>query len=235
MKAYPLFCLATLLAVTIAPPGRGGAVIREPGAIYLEDLVDRPVKLQTLAATPIYYLSDMGRYLGTIPKGQIVELQAIADEAYRVRGPARQGQVAGWVDPKNLTKLKKEFLDSLQKNAARKAEVDDLVARNEVAINMTPEEVLQSLGKPSKKTARLDAGGRVDVWEFVRYQRVPQQVTAYDRFGRLTTSFIYVKVPAGKLAVTFENELVSALEQSEGTLEKDARVKIVAAPLAVFF
>jgi hypothetical protein len=231
MKAVA-FLLLSLLPAVAAP---SGAVIREEGAVYLEDVIPKPLKLAVTADAPIYYKIDMARYLGTLQRGQLVEVQAISDRAYRVRGTARQGQVAGWVDPKFITPLKKEFIESVEQNAARKAEVDALIAKNEVAINMTPEEVGRALGKPGKKTARLDARGREEVWEFIRYERVPQEVTGYDRTGRLVTTITYVKVPAGKLSVSFQNNLVSALEQSEGVLERDARVKLVPAPFAVVY
>lgn len=231
--------LSALLAASVfyfaVPLAWAGAVIREPGAIYLEDLVPKPVRLTVLEPAPIYYQSDMGRYLGVLKKGQQVELQAIGDEAYRVRGLAQQGQVAGWVEPKFLAPLKKGFVENLRQNAARQEEVAALIARNEVAVNMTPEEVVAALGKPSKKTSRVDAKGREEVWEFIRFERVPQEVTGYDRFGRLVSSLVYVKVPAGKLSVVLVDNLVTALEQSEGTLERDARVKIVPAPFAVAF
>ena len=152
-----------------------------------------------------------------------------------MRGQAQQGQVLGWVEPKYLSPLKPEFLANLKQNAARQAEVEALIARNEVAINMTPEEVTRALGKPAKKTSRLDASGREEVWEFVRFERVPQEVTGYDRYGRLVTNYVYVKVPAGKLSVTFKNNLAAALEQSEGTLDRAARVKIVAVPFSLFY
>lgn len=192
----------------------------------------KPVRLTVLDSAPIYYQSDMGRYLGMLKKGQQVELQAIGDNAYRVRGQAQQGQVAGWVEPRFLAPLKKEFVENLKQNAARREEVAALIARNEVAVNMTPEEVVAALGKPSKKTSRMDANGREDIWEFIRYERVPQEVTGYDRFGRVVSNIVYVKVPAGKLSVVFSNDLVTALEQSEGALAA-ARAKIVPAPFAV--
>ena len=91
-----------------------------------------------------------------------------------------------------------------------------LIAKNEVAINMTPEEVAASLGKPAKKTSRLDAEGREEVWEFVRYERVPQSVTGYDAADELVTQHVYVKVPVGKLAVTFANNLVSVARAKRG-------------------
>ena len=233
MKALPSPLAAALFLAPLF--AQAGAVIREDGAVYLEDFIKQPVRLTILAETSIFYQSDLRRYLGTIRKGQIVELQAVAENAYRIRGKAQQGQVAGWVMAASLSPLKQEFLDNLRKNAARKSEVDALIAKNEVAVNMTPEEVVKALGKVSKKTSRLDANGREEVWEFIRYERVPQQVTAYDRNGRLVTNIVYVKVPSGKLAVTFQNNLVSTLEKSEGTLDRDARVKIVSAPITVAF
>ncbi len=232
MKAL-VFLLCALVSAARAAPS--GAVIREEGAIYLEDLLPRAVKIKTLAAAPIFYTIGMQRYLGTLKPGQVVELQAIGEGAYRVRGAAQQGQVAGWVDPQFLTTLKPEFVESVRQNAARKAEVDALIAKNEVAINMTPDEVMRSLGRPAKKSSRLDAEGREETWEFVRYERVPQSIMGRDFYGRLVSSVIYVKVPAGKLAVTFQKNLVAALEQSEGTLDRDARVRLVPAPFAVVF
>ena len=61
----------------------------------------------------------------------------------------------------------------------------------------------------------------------------PQETFGRDQNGNLVTSIVYVKVPAGKLAVTFANNLVTSLEQTEGSLEKAAQAKIVPAPFVV--
>lgn len=231
----PLTLSLLLLAfTTLAEAAPSGAVIREPGAIYLEDLIPKTIHATVAVDAPVFYHNDMERFLGTLRKGQIVELQAIdeASRAYRVRGQAQQGQVAGWIDPKNLLPLKAEFIDTIKQNAARQRDVQALIAKNEIAINMTPAEVTASLGKPGRKTTRLDANGKEDVWEFVRYERIPQQVQGFDQAGRNVLTTVYVKVPAGKLSVVFDNSLVSSMEQTEGNLERDARVKIVTAPLA---
>ena len=232
MKTLPLF-LAALLLSTAAQAAPSGAVVREEGAIYLEDLLPKPVRLAVIADAPIHYKIDLERYLGTLKKGQIVELQAVADLAYRVRGVAQQGQVAGWVDPKFLNPLKKDFLENLKQNAARRDEVNALIAKNEVAINMTPEEVMRSLGKPAKKSSHLDAKGREETWEFVKYERVPKETYGHDQAGNLVKTVVYVKVPVGKLAVSFADNLVSSLEQTEGTLDRAAQVKIIPAPFVV--
>lgn len=234
VKPLPYF-LAALLLCAAAQAAPSGAVVREEGAIYLEDLLPKPVRLATIADAPIYYKIDLGRFLGTLKKGQIVELQAVSDAAYRVRGKAEQGQVAGWVDPQFLNPLPKDFLENLRQNAARREEVNALIAKNEVAVNMTPEEVLQSLGKPPKKTSHLDAKGREETWEFVKYERVPKEVVGRDTEGNLVKTIIYEKVPSGKLAVSFVNNLVASIEQTEGTLNRAAQVKIIPAPFVVGF
>lgn len=234
MKAFPLFLCAVFFGAA-AHASTSGAVIRETGGIYLEDLLQKPVRLATISEAPIYYKIDLQRYLGTLKKGQLVELQAISDTAYRVRGVAQQGQVVGWVEAKYLNPLKKEFVENLKKNEARREAVLALIAKREVAINMTPEEVSLALGKPTKTISRLDASGREDVWEYIRYERVAQQQVGRDSFGNLVTTVVYVKVPVGKLSVTFANALVAALEQSEGSLAKDAHASVVQAPFVIAY
>jgi hypothetical protein len=232
VKALPLLLFAAFLCASAHAATISGAVIRETGAIYLEDFVPQPVRLATVADAPIYYKKDLKRYLGTLKKGQFVELQAVSENAYRVRGVAQQGQVAGWVEAKYLSPLKKEFLASLTQNAARRDAVLALIAKKEVAINMTPDEVALALGKPTKTTSRLDAAGREDIWEYIRYELQPQETVARNGFGNVVTAVTYVKVPVGKLAVTFANSLVSALEQSEGSAH-NVRQSVVQPPFTV--
>ena len=68
-----------------------------------------------------------------------------------------------------------------------------------------------------------------------RYTRVPQETTGYDRTGRLVTTTVYVKVPSGKLTVNFENSLVTALDQTEGTTDVQVAPRIIPAPILVAF
>lgn len=227
---------ALLLALSLPLLGFAASNLpREVGAIYLEDLALKPLKLATTVDSNVASKPADGRYLGTIRKGSPVELLAVLDNLARVRGQAQQGGVAGWVELKSITPLKAEFLDSLRQNAKRKAEVDALIANGEVALNMTPDEVSAALGKAQKKTSKLDAGGRKETWEFVRYARVPQDTTGYTRDGRLVTTTVYIKVPAGKLTVNFENNLVTTLEQSEGNTDVQAVPRILPAPILVVY
>ena len=223
------------LALLAAQASAATALPREQGAVYLDDLAIKPVRLAVLGEAPVYGQIANGRYLGILRRGTTAELVAIAEGVLRVRGTAQQGGVVGWVPATSLTPLKPDFVESLRKNATRKTDVDVLIAKGEVALNMTHEEVTSALGKPQKKTSKLDAKGRQDVWEFIRYARVPQETTGYDSLGRIVTSLVYVKVPAGKLAVSFENNLVSALEQSEGTNAVPGPIRLVPAPVVMVY
>ena len=176
-----------------------------------------------------------GKCLGVLRRGTTAEVLAISDTALRVRGTAQQGGVAGWVPATGLTPLKADFVESVKKNAQRKADVDALIAKGEVALNMTHEEVTAALGRAQKKSSKLDAKGRQEVWEFIRYARIPQETTIQDVQGRPVITTVYVKVPAGKLSVTFQNNLVSSLEQSEGTTEVAAPTRLVPAPVVLVY
>lgn len=231
MKALLAALLLPLPALHAAD--RASGLLREPGAIYLEDFSIKPVKLTAVADAGVLGKPGDGRFLGTIPKGAQVELVAITDNAFRVRGNARHGGVVGWVDISAIQGVKPAFLESIRTNAKRKAGVDALIEKAEVALNMTSAEVNASLGKAQKKTSKIDAGGRKDIWEFVRYTRVPQETKTLDRDGRLVTNTIYLKVPSGKLTVTFENGLVTSLEQSEGNTDVQAPIRLVPAPIVI--
>lgn len=230
-----VFAAAVCFFLPFAAPVQAAPLVREPGAIYLEDVLPKPLKINVTAEGPIYFDAGFTRYLGVLKGGQLVELQAVLDNAYRVKGQAHQGQVVGWIEPKYLGALKPDFLANLKLAARRAEEVKALIAKKEAAINMTPEEVQASLGKAGKVSSRVDAAGRHDVWEYIRYEVVPQQVNGgLDRFGNPVVNTIYVKVPIGKLAVIFDNNLVTALEQNENNLGKDSQVKIIAAPINVY-
>ncbi len=137
--------------------------------------------------------------------------------------------------PKYLGALKPDFLANLKKAAQRQEDVKALIARKEVAINMTPEEVTASLGKAGKTTSRLDATGQHEVWEYVKYEEIP---AAGEQRLRPPGQYRLVhhlrQSPLGENIHHFENNVVTAIEQSEGNLAKDSQVKILATPIDVY-
>ena len=208
--------LLVALAVPLAA-ARAGGLPREKGAIYLEDFFPRTYHLRVLTEAPIYFNADQARFLGTLQRGELVELQAVSDTqgVLRVRGQASQGQVVGWVPARYVSPLDAAFVDGLRRSVERRKQVQALVAANEVALNMTPEEVTASLGQPGKKTSHADAQGVAETWDYLRYEQVARQVSGVDAFGRTVVSVVYERVPVGRFGVVFADGVVSAIDQSE--------------------
>jgi hypothetical protein len=229
-------------------------IIRETGAIYLSDFDQKPLRLRILRPAHSYFDIGMTRYAGTLRFPQIVQVEAFADYGCRIRGNAQQGGVAAWIPYNELEPLPKGLLENLKLSEERRKAVDALIARNEVAIGMTIEEVQRSLGRPQKITNRADKEGTRQVWEYIKYDLIPQTTytPGYQPFvtypGRhrkpapvivqnpgYYPNTIYVKVPVGTLTVSFKEGVVDALDQSEGTLVGASQVSIVTPPINVYW
>lgn len=231
-------------------------IVREPGAIYLSDFAEKPLRLQLVREAPCYFDIGLSRYAGTLRFPQAVQVEAFAEHACRIRGNARQGGVAAWIPYADLEPLPKDFLENLRKAEDRRQQVEALIAGNEVAVGMTEQEVRRSVGRPQKKTRRADKDKVSQVWEYVRYQLIPQTTTAPGVSQTIVnipgqtnqppvtiigsgptwySSTIWVKVPVGKLQVVFEDGIVESIEETEGTLLQASGARIVAPPLEVFW
>ncbi len=245
-----------MLVLAFACTGNASPIIRAPGAIYLSDFGVKPLKLKVLEAAPAYFDTAQTRFAGNLRFPQVVQIEGMdSNGLLRVRGNARQGGIVAWVNPRFLEPLPEHFAENLRKSEKRRIEVESLISRNEVAIGMTPDEVGRSLGKPQKRTNRANTSGSQQIWEYIKYQLVPQttfvpvnnqtivsfQKTTNSPGGTLiqnnqglAPNTIYVKVPVGTLTVTFKDNVVEALDQSEGTTS-GGQVSVVIPPLNVYW
>lgn len=243
--------LALFLATASAAP-----IIREPGAIYLSDFGLKPLRLKILEPAPAYFDTAQSRYAGTLRFPQTIQIEGVdLNGLLRIRGNAQQGGIAAWVNPRFLEPLPPDFVGNLRKSEARRIEVEALISQNEVALGMTDAEVARSIGRPQKKTSRADRSGTQQVWEYVRYKLVPQTTyvpvnnqavvtfqptpngpggALFQNFPGYSASTIYVKVPIGTLTVTFKDNVVDSLDQSEGTTAS-GQVSVVTPPLNVYW
>lgn len=257
MKFLPGLVFALLILFSGQAVMQAAPIVRDPGAIYLSDFGQKPFRVKLLRAAPSYFDINLTRYAGTLRFPQVVQLEAVSDHAVRIRGNAQQGGVAAWIPYNELEPLPENFVSNLRKSEERREIVDALIAKNEVAIGMTSEEVRRSLGKPQKTTKRADKSGTQQIWEYVKYELVPQTTYApgYNQTvitypgtpkkpggtfvqtgGGYVANTIYVKVPVGTLTVTFKDNLVDSLDQSEGTLVgKSGQVSIVTPPINVYW
>jgi hypothetical protein len=253
MKLLPRFAAFLFL---LAGEIDAAPIIREAGAIYLSDFGQKPLRLKVLRPAPCYFDIGMTRYAGTLRFPQTVQVEAFADDGCRIRGNAQQGGVAAWIPYRELEPLPEGLLANLKKSEERRRLVDALIARNEVAIGMTVEEVGRSLGKPQKITNRANEQGTRQIWEYIKYTLVPQ-TTYFPGYGQTIVKYpgapkrpqtvivqggagyypntIYVKVPVGTLKVSFRDGIVDALDQTEGTLAGGGQVSVVTPPVNVYW
>ncbi len=233
-NALPLLAvLVGLLNLAQADLQPKSKLLREEGAIYLDDFLDKPLKLKVLKPANSYATLQGDRYLGTLRRGQEVTVLAISDRAYRVHGKAQQGDIAAWVGPAFLKQLKPEFIANLKKAAERKIIVDELIANEEVAMGMTTEEVLASLGKPTKRTSKVTKTGKTDTLEYIIYEKVPQTRYVRDAFGQLRRQTYYVKVETGRTTIEFENDVAISIAESETNQDRDD-LRTIPAPVLLF-
>jgi hypothetical protein len=236
-----------------------GPIAREAGAIYLADFAKQLPRVKLNGAAPCYFDADMRRYAGTLRFPQTVQLDAVSSGGkIRVRGNARQGGVAAWIEPTFLDGIPPDFMENLRRGDARRRQVEELIARREVAIGMSLDEVARSLGKPQKRTSRVGPDGARQIYEYIKYDLVPQtaympgyaQTTVRETWqpesGRkldtlvvqsssgYNAATVYVKVPVGTLIVIFEEGVVESIEQTEGTLV-GAKTSMVVPPINVYW
>ena len=147
-------CLWPIISESI-PSRNKSNLKREPGAIYLEDFSKEKVELLAIKQDPIYVSSQRKRAIGQLRRGKKVTLIAITDKQYLIRGMALHGQVKGWILPSALQGLDKNFSDKLRTLYERKKIVDELIKNKQIALGMNTDEVVTSMGKPSRKTLNL--------------------------------------------------------------------------------
>jgi hypothetical protein len=239
-----LACLVTAVA---------GPIVREAGAIYLSDFQEKLPRFRLAGPAPCYFEVSMQRYAGTLRFPQAVQLDAIsAGGLLRVRGNAQQGGVAAWIEPHYVTGLPENYLEVAARAEQRRRDVEELIARKEVAIGMSLDEVTRSLGKPQKRSSKTGPEGSTQTYEYVKYKLIPQTVYTPSYVQSLTgsrpdpraklervvvrsgygydASTVYLKVPVGTTTVGFVNGLVERVEESEGTLT-GANASIVVPPI----
>ncbi|MFY8215562.1 MAG: hypothetical protein ACOVMP_03060 [Chthoniobacterales bacterium] len=230
-----LISAALLIALVGGPSHAAQApVVRDPGVIYLADFDLKPVKLRVLEAAPTSFDHTGTRYAGTLKAGQDVELQAVGENLFRVRGRAQQGQILAWVSPDFLSALPDGFITSLRASNDRRIAVENLIAKREVAIGMTLEEVERSIGRPTKRSTRTNSDRTEHTWEYVRYQNIPQQTTVVGSDGVATIGTVWVKTPVGTLTLNFSDGIVASMDESEGAITQGVQTTIVAPPVLIY-
>jgi len=203
----------------------------DPTVVYLDQTLKKPIDLQVAKDAPVFSDKEGKQRLGTLKGNQTVRLEAITDKIYRVRGQGTRDGIAGWAAPWAFSSTDPEFVSHLKSLYDRQIQIQDLIAKNQVAIGMTLDEVTLSKGKPTKTTTRKTATGESGRWDFIEYEDVKNYVTEVDRAtGNTYRRLVSVtRVEKSKSFVEFENDVVTAVEESED--HQAAKSRIIIPPL----
>lgn len=206
----------------------------DPEVVYTNEFTEDRIELLVAKTGPVYSSKKGkfgGTWLGQLKEGTKAELIGFDESAYQIRGTSDRGGVSGWVSPKILASKDKDFVENLKKVYHRQLEVRELIVNQEVAIGMTLDEVAKSLGTPTKTKVRQTAKGQSGQWEYIEYEEVKHYQTVYNRTtGQRYRQLVEVtKEELSKLVVEFENNVITAIEQSES--HDGGTVKIVVPPL----
>jgi len=201
-------------------------LIPEKGAIYLDGMVADKVIVRITKIAPIYSTLSADRWMGNLLENQNAELLAVSEKAYRVRGKAKQGQVAGWVSKAAVTGLPETFEENLKNYYERYEVVEELIENHQVALGMTVEEVVASIGPPDKRSSKVNGEGRTDSLEYISYERIPQTGIGYDSFGHPIPVTQYVEVESGRVTIDLTNNTVSSIQESEGIDLANYRINV---------
>lgn len=208
---------------------------KEDGAIYLEEIMDKEVVVHIKKSVPAYSNLTGKHWLGNVLPNQKAVLLAVSDRAYRVRARAKQGQIAGWISKAVVEGLDPSFEKNLKIFYDRYVIVKKLIDNEQVAIGMTSDEVVASLGPPDLRSSSVEQTGRKDTMEYISYKRVPQTVTSVDPFGFPVLVTQYVEVEAGRVSIELTNNMVSSIRESQGiNLARPANGVNVPPPVYLF-
>lgn len=220
MKIQFLGILAVFMALPLyaqTDQDRRSLLDSDPKVAYLEEIVEKPIKLKVTKEAPVYSDKNGSHRLGYLKADQVVELEGMTEKVYRVRGQGTRNGIAGWVAPWAFSHPQEGFVEKLKKLYDRQMAVNEVIAAHGVALGMTDGEVAKSLGKPTKTSVRRTADGQESTWEFTTYEEVKHYVTRTDPYsGQVFRQLSHVtKEETGKTTVEFKDGLVTALEETE--------------------
>jgi len=210
---------------------RKSLIDRDPDVVHLAEHVKEPVELQVVKDSAVFSDKNGKSKIGVIKADQTVVLEAMTERAYKVRGQGTKNGISGWVGPGAFSSKDPNFVENLKKLHTRQIEVAALIAERQIAVGMTPDEVSQARGNPTKTTLKQTEKGQTGRWEYIDFEQVQHYNYRRDPVsGQVFRQLSYVtQEEKGKTVVEFENGVVSSLEESEQ--RRGAPVKIIVPPV----
>jgi len=186
----------------------------EPGVLYLEGNVPGKVTATLKTSLTLFLQRDFLMTRAILKPGETIQVVGACPEGYLVKGTDHNNTVEGWIHSGDLPKeVDPALFVQARKNEDQRAAVAVAIVNKNVIAGMTPEEVEQAVGSPQQTSSRMADHSSALVWTFITYKEEPQYAYALDSLGRPQMQTYYVKIPLGQMVVSFENGVVSSVEQ----------------------
>jgi len=223
MKTLLILLSLTLFISAQVRPAKPGTLLNKTNIVEVKELSDEKLIFNVEKNSSLYLSRRGANVLTNIVKGEKAELIAFDDRAYRVKIARSNGSVVGWVSPHALSCDDPNFIENFKKVHTRQISVKKLIAENEVAVGMTSEEVIASIGTPTKTSVRRTAEGTTGVYEYLERKSINHYRTQYDRSGRPFQVFSHTTEEIkNQITIEFTNNAISAIEETE-TLREPRR------------
>ena len=232
MKTTAALIVLTLSLISLGSANpRKSLLNNDPDVIYLNEHIDHTITLLVIQPTTVYATKKGGRRLGGFAANTKVELLAMTDKAYRVKGKATHGGVTGWVKPNDLASKDKDFISNLKKLYERQMIVKELIANKDIAIGMTLDEVNQSLGEPTETEVKQTRAGQSGKWDYIVSEEQKHYRTITDpRTGSIYRQLSHVTTEErSRITIEFEDDLVTSVTRKKNN--GPGKTRIIPAPV----
>lgn len=211
------------------------ALNSDPEVVYREEITTENVKFRIKEEFPVYLTRYGKQKVGTSKVGTICELIGFDERAFKIKGEAKHSRITGWISPHALECHDSQFKEHFQKLYERKMLVKELIEKQELAIGMTPIEVEQVLGLPSKTSVKTTAKGTSGLYEYIETVEKRHFDTIRDlNSGQFLRTYSHTTEELkSRIGVEFVDDAVSAIEKDEDNSVEGRVMRIVAAPIFV--
>lgn len=233
MKAFILFFLLASFCLGQATRSKKSGLNTDPDVIYVDEITPETLRFKVAKEYPVYLTKSGKQRIGTTKVGSVCELIGFNLKAFKIKGHAKHSRITGWVSPQALVCDDADFKAHFQKLYERQVIVKKLIAEKEIAIGMTPYEVEQVYGKPTKKSLRQTAKGSSGAYEYLTYENKEYFNTVIDpSTQQVYQTFSHAKNEVTeRITIEFSDNAVSVIEREKDESASERSPRIVVGPL----
>jgi|ERR1051326_6840131 hypothetical protein len=213
MKAtlLPLIALTIPLSLTVRAADVGEET-RYDDVVYLDEAKAKPFPLKTIRRVDFTDGREQSTLLAKLDKGATVWILGFGPGRDYVEATTPKGKARGWVEEDALEPAPEEVRSGIVTRVTTAHRQKALIARHEIEVGMTRNQVQASLGTPDESTRTEDGEQVEETWIYRTFKTVPQKDT-YTIDGAMYERVHYKKMQTGGRTVTLRNDQVVDIKE----------------------